>query len=119
MFRSPEISKLLCFHSDHPNIDNTVMKSVVNSPAWKHIDTNVDDSFARDGRNLWFGMFLDGVNPFPHTNMTHSTWPVLMFIYNLPPYLVAKKFFIQLCILIFGKSSPTNDNIDAFIRPLL
>jgi hypothetical protein len=32
---------------------------------------------------------------------------------------VTKKFFIQLYILILGKSSPTNDNIDVFIRPLL
>jgi hypothetical protein len=64
-------------------------------------------------------MALDGVNPFLHTHTTHSTWLILMFLYNLPPYLVTKKFFIQLCILISRKSSPTNENIDVFIRPLL
>jgi hypothetical protein len=95
------------------------MKSVVDSPAWKHIDSDVDITFGREARNLRFGMALDGVNPFPHTNTTHSTWPVLMFLYNLPPYLVTKLFFIQLCILISGKMSPTNENIDVFIRPLL
>jgi hypothetical protein len=30
-----------------------------------------------------------------------------------------KKFFVQLCILISGKESPTNENIDVFLRPLV
>ena len=64
-------------------------------------------------------MALDGVNSFPHTNTTHSTWPIIMFLYNLFPYLVTKKFFIQLCILISGKNSPTNENMDVFIQPLV
>jgi hypothetical protein len=62
---------------------------------------------------------LDGVNPFPHANTTHSTWPVLLMIYNLPPHLVTKKFFLQLCILISGKDSPSQENIGVFLRPLL
>jgi hypothetical protein len=119
MFRSPTILKLLCFHSDNPNPNDGVMKSVIYSPAWKHIDSNVDESFGREPRNLRFRMALDGMNLFPHTNSIHSTWPVLMMIYNLLPYLVTKKFFIQLCILISGKMSPTNENIDVFIRPLV
>ena len=32
---------------------------------------------------------------------------------------MSKKFFIQLCILISGKASRTNENIDVFIKPLL
>jgi hypothetical protein len=119
MFQSPTISRLLRFHSDNPNTDDRVMKSVANSPTWKHIDTNVDVPFGQGERNLRMGMALDGINPFPHTHTTHSTWPVIMFLYNLPPYMVTKKFFVQLCILISGKSSPTNGNIDVFLWPLL
>jgi len=44
---------------------------------------------------------------------------VLLLIYNLPPYLVTKKFFIQLSILVFGKLSQTNENTDVFIRPII
>jgi hypothetical protein len=44
---------------------------------------------------------------------------VLILIYNFEPWLVTKKFFISLCILISGKKSPTSSNIDVFIRPLL
>jgi hypothetical protein len=119
MFHSPAISSLLYFHSDNPNTDERVMKSIVDSPAWKLVDREIDQSFGLESRNLRFGMALDGVNPFLHTNTMHSTWLELMLIYNLPPYLVTKKFFIQLCILISGKSSPTNENIDVFIRPLV
>ena len=120
MFRSPAISKLLRFHQNNPNTDETVMKLVVDSPTWKHITSEyVDPTFALEKRNLRFGLSLDGVNPFPHSNTTHSTWPVLLLIYNLPPYLVTEKFFIQLCILISGKDSPTSENIGVFIEPLV
>jgi hypothetical protein len=120
MFRSPTISKLLRHHQEHPNIDETVMKSVADSPAWKHITfEHVDPTFALEPRNLRLGLSLDGVNPFLHSNTTHSTWPVLLLIYNLPPYLVTKKFFIQLCNLIYGKDSPTSENIGVFLEPLI
>ena len=95
MFRSPIISKLLRFHQDHPNLDETIMKSIPDSPVWKHITSeHVDPTFGIEKRNLRLGLSLDGVNPFPHSNTTHSTWPVLLLIYNLRPYLVTKKFFI-------------------------
>jgi len=119
MFRSPAIADLLRFHSDHPNMEPGVMKSVVDSPAWKHVDTNIDPSFGEEVRNLRFGLSLDGVNPFAHNTTSHSTWPVLLLIYNLPPFLVTKKFFIQLSILVSGKMSPTNENIDVFIQPII
>ena len=120
MFRSPTISKLLRYHQDHPNNDESVMKTVADSPAWKHITLDhVDPSFALEPRNLRVGLSLDGVNLFPHSNTTHSTWPILLLIYNLPPYLVTKKFFIQLSILISGKDSPTFESIGVYIRPLL
>jgi hypothetical protein len=64
MFRSPSISELLRYHSDNPNPDASVMKSVVDSPAWKHIDNDVDISFTREARNLRFRMVLDGVIHF-------------------------------------------------------
>jgi len=63
MFQSPTIAKMLRFHYDHPNPDPGVMKSVADSPAWKHVDTNIDPSFAEEVRNLRFDLSLDGVNP--------------------------------------------------------
>jgi hypothetical protein len=119
MFCSPAIAELLRHHINNPNEDAGVMKYVANSPTWKHIDSDVDRNFGDESRNLRLGLSLDGVNLFPHSNTTHSTWPILLLIYNLPPYLVTKKIFIQLCLLISGKGAPTSENIGVFMRPLL
>jgi hypothetical protein len=119
MFCSASISKLLKYHSEYPNPDKEVIKSIVDSLAWEHVDSNIDPSFSLDQRNLRFGLALDGVNPFKHNSTQYSTWPVLMLIYNLPPVLVTKKFFIQLSILISSKDAPTNNNIDVVLRPLI
>jgi hypothetical protein len=108
MFRSPSILELLRYHSDNPNTDASVIKSVADSPAWKHIDSDVDISFGREARNLRFGMVLDGVNPFLHTNTTHSTWPVLMFLYKLPLYLVTI-FFLHTTVRFDLEQDITNE----------
>jgi hypothetical protein len=42
-----------------------------------------------------------------------------MIIYNLPPFLVTKFFYIQLTILISSKESPSSESIDVFIQPLV
>jgi hypothetical protein len=117
MYRSPAISThLQWYHGNHSDAD--VMRSVVDSPAWVHIDEKFPD-FAANPENLRFGLSLDGVNPFKQGSTAHSTWPILMLIYNLPPWLVTKSFFVSLTLLSFGKDSPTLDNIDVFLQPLV
>ena len=119
MWRSPELATMLTGYTKHVS-DDGIMRSVVDSPAWKHIDTDVAfDNFGTESRNMRLALALDGVNPFKLSNTNWSTWPVLILIYNLEPWFVTKKFFISLCILISGKRSPTATNIDVFVRPLL
>ncbi|XP_063941378.1 uncharacterized protein LOC135149567 [Daucus carota subsp. sativus] len=60
----------------------------------------------------------DGFNPFYSTNIDYSCWPVLMSIYNLPPWLCMKTKYIMLCLLISGPKEPGND-IDVFLQPLI
>ena len=103
----------------HVSQDGT-MRSVVDSPAWKHVSEDVAfDNFGADDRNLRLALALDDVNPFKLSNTNWSTWPVLILIYNFEPWFVTKKFFMSLCILISRKHSPSSKNIDVFIRPLL
>ena len=122
MFGSPAIAKLLKWHSQRgvsTNGDGEIaMDSVVDSPAWKHIGV-IDPTFQAENRNVRMALSLDGLNPFSVRSTSHSTWPVLLIIYNLPPWLLTKRFFIMLSILISGKESPTDKNIDVFIAPLL
>jgi hypothetical protein len=74
--------------------------------------------FAGDARNLWFGLSTDGMNPFGEQSCSHSTWPVTLCIYNLPPWLCMKRKLIMMPVLIQGPKQPGND-IDVYLRPLV
>ena len=119
MWCSSEIARLLRGHTKHVS-DDGIMRSMVDNLAWEHINTDVAfGNFGCDERNMRLALALDGVNPFKLSNTNWSTWPVMILIYKFEPWLVTKKFFISLCILISGKRSPSASNIDVFIRPLL
>jgi hypothetical protein len=83
MYRSPMISEMLKWH--YTNVStNGEMASIVDSPAWKHIES-IDPSFIAERRNVRMALSLDGMNPFSMQRTNHSTWPILVMLYNLPP----------------------------------
>ncbi|KAK2656071.1 hypothetical protein Ddye_009123 [Dipteronia dyeriana] len=51
-------------------------------------------------------------------NLTHSTWLVLLFPYNLPPLRCMKKPYTFISLIIPGPKIPGND-IDVYLRPLI
>lgn len=106
MFRSPNISKLMLWHSENQSNregGDGLVRHPCDSKAWRHFHDNVDPTFANDPRNTHFALAADGVNPFKQNRSTWSTWPVLLLNYNLPPWLSTKKFFVLLALLIPGK----------------
>jgi hypothetical protein len=62
-------------------------------------------------------MSTDGMNPFLNSS-THSTWPIMLKILNLPPWLCNKRKYIMRPGLISGPQQPGND-IDTYFRPLV
>ena len=102
---------------DNRSVDGA-MRNVADSPAWRHVDDRFTD-FAGDARNLRLILSADGVNPFSFKTTTWSTWPVLIFIANLPPWAMTKKFFILLTLLISGPSAPSSANFDTFLAPVV
>jgi hypothetical protein len=58
------------------------------------------------------------MNPFGEMRDSHSTWPVIMCIYNLPPWLYHKRMYLLLTTLIFGPKQAGID-IDVFLEPLM
>jgi len=46
--------------------------------------------FNNEIRNVRFGLSTDGMNPFNMVSTNHSTWPMTLCIYNLPPWLCMK-----------------------------
>ena len=117
MYRCSEISTLMMWHSKNASEDG-LGRSVVDSKAWKHVDAKYPN-FAMEPRNVRLGLALDGMNPFADVSTKHSTWPVLTINYNLPPWLVTKKFFIMLTLIIPGKESVKDKNIDVYLQPLV
>ncbi|XP_021721360.1 uncharacterized protein LOC110688918 [Chenopodium quinoa] len=51
-------------------------------------------------------------------SLSHSTWPVVLINYNLPPWLSMKPEYFMLSLLIPGPKSPGND-IDIYMQPLI
>ena len=64
------------------------------------------------------GLASDGFNPFRTLSSTHSTWPVVLMVYNLPPWMSMKPDYFMLSLLIPGPQSPGND-IDVYLQPLI
>jgi hypothetical protein len=47
-----------------------------------------------DSCNIKLRLTLDGVNPFGDLSLCHFTWPLALFNYNMPPWLVTKSYFL-------------------------
>jgi len=58
------------------------------------------------------------MNPYGNLSTNHSSWPVLLFIYNLPPWLCMKQKYVMLSMMIPGPRQPGKD-IDVYLRPLI
>ena len=58
------------------------------------------------------------MNHFGEQSSSHSTWPMTLCIYNLPPWLCKKWKFIMMPVLIQGPKQPGND-IDVYLSPLI
>jgi hypothetical protein len=81
--------------------------------------------YGRSPSPLSLVFFLDGVVWVCASSLflgeqscSHSTWPVTLCIYNLPPWLCMKRKFIMMPVLIQGLKQPGND-IDVYVRPLV
>ena len=123
MFSSKRLSKLNVWHHFHKSEDGKMRHTAV-SPQWNFVHTELEpeagnNKFGKDPRDIHLGLALDGMNPYAEKRSTQSLTPVIVFNYNLPPWMVTKKYFVMLCLLIPTKVSLTGSNIDVFIQPLV
>jgi hypothetical protein len=85
---------------------------------WKEFDDKYYLEFGNDLRNVWFALSTDGMNLFGERCSTHSTWLVILTMYNLPTWLCQKRKYLLLSVLIQGPKHPGID-IDVFLEPLM
>ena len=108
LFANKKEAKLMRWHAEGRNDEDDVLRHPADACQWRTID-NIYDEFGKDPRNVRFGMSTDGINPFGNMSSRHSTWPVVIWMYNLPPWLCMKRKYIHLSMLIQGPKQPGND----------
>ncbi|CAL8083310.1 unnamed protein product [Prunus armeniaca] len=96
-------------------VDNDVMRHPADGEAWKEFDRTFPE-FAADPRNVRLGLATDGFNPYGVPNQHHSTWPIFIFPYNLPPWKCMKKEYMMMTVLI---TEDPGRSIDVYLRPLV
>ncbi|XP_066160022.1 uncharacterized protein, partial [Oryza sativa Japonica Group] len=116
LFRNKGNARMLRWHAEERQQDG-MLRHPADGSQWRNIDRKFKE-FGKDARNIWFGLSTDGMNPFGEMSSGHSTWPVTMCIYNLPPWLCMKRKYIMMPIIIQGPKQPGND-IDVYLRPLV
>ncbi|XP_078161105.1 uncharacterized protein LOC144557158 [Carex rostrata] len=116
LFANSKDAKLLRWHEDERKRDGK-LRHPADSPQWRNIDRDFTE-FGGESRNLRLGLSTDGMSPFGSMSSRHSTWPVLICIYNLPPWLCMKRRYIMMSLLIQGPRQPGND-IDVYLAPLI
>jgi hypothetical protein len=83
LFKNKEHAKLMRCHMEDRRKDE-MLRHPTDGSQWRKIKREFPD-FTGDVRNLWFGLSTDGMNPFEEQSCSHSTWPVTICIYNIPP----------------------------------
>lgn len=117
IYKWSKLGELMFWHSANISNDGSICL-VCDSKAWKHIDSTWPD-FVMDLCNIRLCLPLDMVIPYANLSTNHSTWPILLLNYNLPPWLTTKWLFVMLSLLIPKKKSMTNDNIDVYLESLV
>jgi len=116
LFANVNDAKNLVWHANGRKSDG-LLRHAADSPQWKKIDT-LYPQFGSDPRNLRLGLATDGMNPYGNLSSKHSSWPVLLIIYNLPYWLSMKRKYMMLSMMISGPKQPEND-IDVYLSPLI
>src|ERR1044072_556368 len=116
LFMCSTTAESMRWHEEERTKDGK-LRHPADGQAWTDFDKNHLD-FASESRNVRLGLSSDGFNPFRTMSISHSTWPVMMMVYNTPPWLSMKSEYTMLSLLIPGPKSPGND-IDVFLQPLI
>jgi hypothetical protein len=117
MFLNPKEATLMTWWDDERKVDDDTITHPIDCSQWQDFDKNHKD-FSQDPQNVRFGLSTDGMNPFNERMSDHSTWPVILTMYNIPTYLCQKRKYLFLTVLISGPKQPGID-VDVFLEPVM
>ena len=113
LFATTKTTKLMRWHAED-RVNDGKLRHPADGAQWRAINHSYKRLFSNEIRNIRFGLSTDGMNPFNMVSSNHSTWPVTLCIYNLPPWLCMKRTHLMMPILIQGPRQPGN-SIDVFL----
>jgi len=90
----------MIWHEDEHTKDGK-LRHPTYGQAWKDFD-RIHFNFSSESCNIRLGLSSDGFNPFRTMSISHSTWPIMMVVYNYPPWLCMKPEYTMLSLLIPG-----------------
>ncbi|KAL3689491.1 hypothetical protein R1sor_015800 [Riccia sorocarpa] len=115
IFRYRPLADMMTWHKENRS-DDGIMRLVVDSPAVQHVEHTWPE-FATDPRHIRLGLASYGISPYGVKSSSHSTWPVVLTNYNVPPWLASKKSFLLLTLIIPGPKKVKN--FDVYLQPLV
>jgi len=87
LFANPDDAKLTSWHASDEHKNDGKLRHPTDGKQWQNFNENHQD-FASEPRNVRIALSTDGMNPFAERSSKHNTWPVILTIYNLPPWLM-------------------------------
>jgi hypothetical protein len=117
VFSNPRDVELVRWHSEKHRRNNDEIRHPADGTRWKNFDLQYK-LFGSESRNIRFALSTDGMNPFGENRTVHSTWPVILTMYNLLTLLCHKRKYLILSILIQGPMQAGTD-IDVFLESLM
>jgi hypothetical protein len=93
------------WHKEGIHENDGVMGHPSDGEAWMVFD-RFDVDFARDARNIHFGMATNGFDPFSIDSTPYSCWPIFAEPYILRPSPRMKFEFMFLCLIVPGPEAP-------------
>jgi len=116
LFANGDDAKDLTWHENGRNCDR-ILHHPIDSSQWKKTN-RLHMDFGKEVRNLRLGLATSGTNPYGSLSTQHSSWPVLLIIYNFPPWLCMKRKHMMLSIMISCPRQLGKD-IDTYLSPLI
>ena len=87
IFGNPDDAKLMSWHASADRLkDDGKLRHPSDGKQWKDFNEAYLE-FGKEPRHVRFALSTDGMNPFGELSSSHSTWPVVLTMYNLPPHL--------------------------------
>jgi hypothetical protein len=117
VFSNPRDVELVHWHSEEHRKNDEEIRHPTDGTQWKFFYLQYK-AFRSESRNIRFALSTDGMNPFGENRTMHSTWPIILMMYNLPTWLCHERKYLILSILIQDSKQASID-IDVFLEPLM